>query len=254
MIACGSAMAETQYTTENGTYTLGDNDTKAQAQKACIENAKQSAIEKAGVFVNSNFQDRKHEGEEGYKESSSVSLSSISAGIVLAEVQSQSMMIEPSGHQVTNCVVRVGIDPEEIKKASTTASVNTDQLKKLNEEVAALKMQIAEQQKKQADNQVPSNVSQNTQTTAVSVPRIVDEDKVVYTYSPAPPQVVYAPPPGYVERQTYTLQPPPPVRHQERVFYIHPQTVPYGYYQTVPYGYYQRSVSYGGWGGARRFH
>ncbi len=100
-------MAQAETITASAEYQMGDNDSRNDARNICYLNAKRQALERAGVYIESQTAVRNLQVQRQ-------DVTAFTAAI--AKIEQAGDRVMPRGEsQVVTCTVRITIDPQEMQ-------------------------------------------------------------------------------------------------------------------------------------------
>ncbi len=187
--------------TETATYSMGDSDSRAAARNACLGKARAQALLKMGSLVETRLNTATTEaaGAEAQpvQNAATAQTRALSVGLVRAELQGESASLDPEGHVIETCTLRVTLDPDEVRKATQAAAQDDSRLKAAEARIAKLEDELAAR-----DQQPPPPPSSAPRPASFAPP------------PPAPTAYFPPPPPGT----------PAPARYQppSTVLYVMP--------------------------------
>jgi tetratricopeptide (TPR) repeat protein len=139
------ALAETKIVTATGKYVMGDRDSKNDAKKVALMNAKQMALEKAGTYISSltevkNYQLSKDE------------ISSLTAGVVTIQEKDEKWTMEGESPVVT-ITIKAAVETENLQEKIRSLKEDREQVdsyKKMQEELVRLREELEALKKEKA--------------------------------------------------------------------------------------------------------
>ncbi|NTW57701.1 MAG: hypothetical protein HGB21_03555 [Nitrospirae bacterium] len=139
LVLCISGIALAETVTASFDYQLGDNDSRNDARNICYLNAQRKALERAGVYIESNtlVRDLRLERQD---------ISAFTSAVAKVE-RIGDQVSDRGGAQVLNCSVRVSIDDKEVQKRMeqlrADSSMRSD-LRRQHERIAELENRLEE--------------------------------------------------------------------------------------------------------------
>jgi hypothetical protein len=211
------ASAAPQSVTEQASYALGDNDTRAQAREICLAKVERKALEASGSLVESEMDMISAEKAGGVSDTAQQHVRSYVGAIVNATAVKDQFRMDGE-RIVIDCTATVTFNPDDVRERlkaahedrSTKAEVDQQQAR-----IAALEAQVQNLSLKLATEQQAQALTQAQQAQAASQAQqtqaLAQQQTTAYAQGQALAQITRQPPGAPPMRPYYGyVNPPPP--------------------------------------------
>ncbi len=144
LCAPAASFAAERTVTENATYVMGDNDTRAQAAELCIAKIERKALEASGALVESELEMISDEAHGGVNDTAHQRVRSYVGAVVKATATHAAFHVDGE-RIVVDCSATVAFDPDEVKERLRTARTDDTTKAKVDqqqERIAALEGEL----------------------------------------------------------------------------------------------------------------
>jgi hypothetical protein len=173
VLACApaAAFAAERTVTENATYVMGDNDTRAQAVELCIAKIERKALEGSGALVESELEMISDEAHGGVNDTAHQRVRSYVGAVVKATGTHVTFHVD--GERIAvDCNATVAFDPDEVKERLRTARTDDTTKAKVDqqqERIAALEIELQDLRTKLAARPIQQVIAQPAQPPAQQI-------------------------------------------------------------------------------------
>ena len=164
LCAPAASFAAERTVTENATYVMGDNDTRAQAAELCIAKIERKALEASGALVESELEMISDEAHGGVNDTAHQRVRSYVGAVVKATATHAAFHVDGE-RIVVDCSATVAFDPDEVKERLRTARTDDTTKAKVDqqqERIAALEGELQDLRAKLAARPVQQVIQQPT--------------------------------------------------------------------------------------------